>query len=152
IDACGYHALLILANLLAPDVRATLVRYETSGANARSYDSSVSYVAAAFAGPHAPANAREALPRSEMKALLGVAIRALKRAVRAGAEVDPATARGDLRDGGRLGDAAGSFVTLKKRGELRGCIGTLAATRPMWQSVAANAMAAALRDDRFPTV
>ena len=43
-----------------------------------------------------------------------------------------------------------SFVTLTQSGQLRGCIGTLEATRPLAEDVAANACSAALRDPRFP--
>jgi len=43
-----------------------------------------------------------------------------------------------------------SFVTLLKDGELRGCIGSLEATRPLVQDVTENALAAAFRDPRFP--
>jgi len=41
-----------------------------------------------------------------------------------------------------------SFVTLKKSGRLRGCIGSLAARRPLLEDVRANAVAAT-RDPRF---
>lgn len=50
-----------------------------------------------------------------------------------------------LRDGA-------SFVTLNKRGRLRGCIGSLEARRPLVLDVQQNAVAAALRDPRFPPV
>jgi hypothetical protein len=43
-----------------------------------------------------------------------------------------------------------SFVTLRRAGELRGCIGTLEAHRPLAQDVATNAFGAAFRDPRFP--
>jgi AmmeMemoRadiSam system protein A len=43
-----------------------------------------------------------------------------------------------------------SFVTLMREGRLRGCIGSLAARRPLGQDVAANARAAAFEDPRFP--
>lgn len=42
-----------------------------------------------------------------------------------------------------------SFVTLKLHRELRGCIGTLTASRPLAKDVAHNAFAAAFRDPRF---
>lgn len=43
-----------------------------------------------------------------------------------------------------------TFVTLLDRaGDLRGCIGTLDAFRPLAEDVAANAVAAAFRDPRF---
>ena len=41
------------------------------------------------------------------------------------------------------------FVTLTQGGELRGCIGTLEAHRPLLADVKANALAAAFRDPRF---
>lgn len=43
-----------------------------------------------------------------------------------------------------------SFVTLRLGGELRGCIGSLEAHRPLAEDVRCNAVAAALRDPRFP--
>src|SRR5262249_17666556 len=43
-----------------------------------------------------------------------------------------------------------TFVTLLKDGELRGCIGSLEATRPLAQDVGENALAAAFHDPRFP--
>ncbi len=45
-----------------------------------------------------------------------------------------------------------SFVTLNERGELRGCIGSLEAYRPLVADVAENAFNAAFRDPRFPPV
>ena len=42
-----------------------------------------------------------------------------------------------------------SFVTLSKKGELRGCIGSLEATKPLGEDVAENALGAAFRDPRF---
>ncbi|MCM8594517.1 AmmeMemoRadiSam system protein A [Accumulibacter sp.] len=43
-----------------------------------------------------------------------------------------------------------TFVTLKRNGQLRGCIGSLEAHRPLGIDVAENALAAAFRDYRFP--
>jgi hypothetical protein len=42
-----------------------------------------------------------------------------------------------------------TFVTLTRDGQLRGCIGSLEAHRPLEQDVRANAIAAAFRDPRF---
>lgn len=42
-----------------------------------------------------------------------------------------------------------TFITLKKDGRLRGCIGTVTAHRPLVNDVVANAYAAAFRDHRF---
>lgn len=58
-------------------------------------------------------------------------------------------------DGQALPDApfldrpGATFVTLRRNGDLRGCIGSLQAERPLRDDVAANARAAALRDPRF---
>ncbi len=51
---------------------------------------------------------------------------------------------------GALGRPAATFVTLKHAGELRGCIGSLKALRPLGVDVRENAIAAAFRDPRFP--
>ena len=45
-----------------------------------------------------------------------------------------------------------SFVTLKKSGKLRGCIGSLEVSEPLAVNVANNAHGAVARDSRFPTV
>jgi len=42
-----------------------------------------------------------------------------------------------------------TFVTLKQSGQLRGCIGSLQAVRPLGVDVRENAIAAAFRDPRF---
>jgi AmmeMemoRadiSam system protein A len=48
---------------------------------------------------------------------------------------------------------AACFVTLKKHGELRGCIGTLEpAESSLGEEIARNAYSSALRDPRFPPV
>jgi AmmeMemoRadiSam system protein B/AmmeMemoRadiSam system protein A len=52
--------------------------------------------------------------------------------------------------GSWLRQAGASFVTLTRDGELRGCIGSLQAHRPLIVDVAENAVAAAFRDPRFP--
>lgn len=49
-----------------------------------------------------------------------------------------------------LAQPAATFVTLKRDDELRGCIGSLEALRPLGVDVRENALAAAFRDPRFP--
>lgn len=48
-----------------------------------------------------------------------------------------------------LAEPGATFVTLTRQGELRGCIGTLEAHRPLGVDVRENAVAAAFRDPRF---
>jgi uncharacterized protein len=49
-----------------------------------------------------------------------------------------------------LQQKAATFVTLTKNENLRGCIGTIEAYRPLLLDIKANAFAAAFRDPRFP--
>ncbi len=52
----------------------------------------------------------------------------------------------------QLKEPYGAFVTLKKEGVLRGCIGYIVATEPLFLTVARMAGAAAFEDPRFPPV
>ena len=45
-----------------------------------------------------------------------------------------------------------AFVTLKKSGRLRGCIGDIFPQRPLYRSVIMNAINACVNDRRFPPV
>ena len=97
----------------------------------------VGYAAFAFtdeAGPDQPDTEKGEtllkLARSEIASRLGQAVTA------------PAQA-------GWLQEPGASFVTLTRQGELRGCIGTLEAHRPLGIDVRENAVAAAFRDPRF---
>jgi AmmeMemoRadiSam system protein A len=49
-----------------------------------------------------------------------------------------------------LAKPAATFVTLTQQGQLRGCIGSLEAHRPLATDVTENALASAFRDPRFP--
>jgi AmmeMemoRadiSam system protein A len=51
-----------------------------------------------------------------------------------------------------LPEASGAFVTIKRRGELRGCLGTLQCRRGLAEEVARCAADAASEDPRFPHV
>ncbi len=46
----------------------------------------------------------------------------------------------------------GAFVTLKKNGRLRGCIGYIQPVKPLWRTIIDNAVNAAVNDHRFPPV
>lgn len=51
-----------------------------------------------------------------------------------------------------LAEPAATFTTLRLAGELRGCCGSLEATRPLATDLAGSAFAAAFRDSRFDPV
>ena len=96
----------------------------------------------AYEGPWGVGYA-EAIFRDPDPPLYALARRAVTRAV---------TGRtGPAIEGGPSG--RGVFVTLRKGGALRGCIGRLSpGSGDLWHEVAQQARAAALRDPRFPNV
>ena len=51
-----------------------------------------------------------------------------------------------------LHEAGACFVTLMRRGELRGCVGSVRAFRSLFDDVWSNARASAFHDSRFPPV
>ena len=55
----------------------------------------------------------------------------------------------DVTAAGEFPGASGAFVTLKRDGQLRGCIGTLRCRRPLAEEVARLAVSAATEDPRF---
>jgi len=55
-------------------------------------------------------------------------------------------------DSENLKQKRGAFVTLKKSGQLRGCIGYIKAYKPLGETVQEMAIAAAFNDPRFPSL
>ncbi len=49
----------------------------------------------------------------------------------------------------RFGERGASFITLRRDGQLRGCIGSVRARRSLGEDIDENAVAAASRDPRF---
>ncbi|MBI5119211.1 AmmeMemoRadiSam system protein B [Candidatus Poribacteria bacterium] len=87
------------------------------------------------------------LSDGDKKTLLGLARRSLEAFVRDGRilKADPPESEILLKDGA-------AFVTLNKNGQLRGCIGQMQATMPLYQTVIRMAVAAASEDPRFSPV
>jgi AmmeMemoRadiSam system protein A len=84
------------------------------------------------------------LSESQKHALVDLARRAVVAQV-AGTPAPPLMAIG-------LPEASGAFVTLKRLGALRGCLGTLQCSRGLAAEVARCAAEAASEDPRFPPV
>ncbi|HET7753213.1 MAG TPA: AmmeMemoRadiSam system protein A [Anaeromyxobacteraceae bacterium] len=85
------------------------------------------------------------LSRVERSALLGVARASLRHHAGLGPEPEIPLA-------GALGEPRGAFVTLRREGELRGCIGRLQPERSLAQLVGELAVTAATADPRFEPV
>jgi len=78
------------------------------------------------------------------KTLLNLARRTIASRLGCGEPPESGDDHRDLQQHGAV------FVTLKKRGRLRGCIGNLEPVGPLWQGVRDNALNAAFNDYRFP--
>ena len=118
----------------------------------------VGYASAAFLGqaktaspqhqptlPTEPASADFTLSATACQELLSLARRRLAAALNKQAwKYEPPAAFPELAT------PAAAFVTLTKRGRLRGCIGTTTPRTPLWQAVLEMALAAAFEDPRFP--
>jgi AmmeMemoRadiSam system protein B/AmmeMemoRadiSam system protein A len=136
-EACGatpLNGLLILAKEKGLQIRllGACNSGDTAGGKARV----VGYSSFALYG-------QGAAPQDAGRILLAVARGAIE-----GALLQKATPPVDRPDWLKLRGA--SFVTLSKGGTLRGCIGSLEINRPLGEDVAANALAAAFEDPRFP--
>jgi len=66
------------------------------------------------------------------------------------ARFDKDKSQSDPPPAGPLMEIRGAFVTLTIEGRLRGCIGHVVGTEPLWRSVRSNAVNASFRDPRFP--
>lgn len=83
---------------------------------------------------------------AQKKRLMDIAVQTVQTLVKTGkkyevSETDP-----------RLRENEGAFVTIRKQGQLRGCIGHIIAQEPLYLTVRDMAVAAASEDPRFPPV
>jgi AmmeMemoRadiSam system protein B/AmmeMemoRadiSam system protein A len=153
---CGYVPISILLAALPGSAEAQLVEYATSGALTNDYTNSVSYVSAAFHGAWQPSEPPAAqatngtLSAEDKKVLLTLARKTILYALDKRRIPESADLGVTCREAVKVPRAA--FVTLKKHGELRGCIGDIFPQRPLYKSVITNAIYAAFADRRFAQV
>ena len=145
-QACGatpINGLLLAAQRRG--LRAELLDLRNSGDTAGDRRRVVGYAAVAFR-PATSGSVKELADEAQAseergRVLLAHARSAIAKALRLIAL--PAPERPFLQHHGA------SFVTLRQAGDLRGCIGSLQARRPLGDDVRANAVAAAFSDPRF---
>src|SRR5215213_6455571 len=89
---------------------------------------------------------------AEQQRLLAIARRAITAQVSGGVAPDRDGVDEQPRHGDPHARSAGVFVTLHDTGELRGCIGHMAADEPLVPALIDAATAACSRDPRFPPV
>ena len=171
ITACAFGPATLLMHLLGPQTGHEMLRYETSGSQSGDYSHSVSYIAMLFTDRQAfnavatlngstqadssstqavDAPSSNELSQEDMLLLHKMAIRALSLATSQGpmAVSSDAIAK-EFAIPEHFHKSYGAFVTLKSKGELRGCIGFIQPIKPLFQAVIENAVNAALRDRRF---
>lgn len=134
---------VLTALLLAKEMswqKPALIKYANSGDVTGDRSSVVGYGAFAIRGSSAPA------AEDNGKTLLDYARAVLKAHFSANAK-EPKPPEGKFFE-----EKRGVFVTLKKNGQLRGCIGQIVSDRPVKTNIREMALAAALQDPRFPPV
>lgn len=155
---CGRDPLMLLLVLLPAGVRGERVGFDTSGRMTGDGNTSVSYAALTYElAAGWPAVTGAAVPRAP-SVLDEAAQRTALRMARRTLEI--VLAGGALPDAATLGVPAApvwhaphaTFVTLERRGELRGCIGHIEPVQPLWRDLRDNAIAAARSDPRFAPV
>jgi len=145
-EACGRAPILALMHLARQKGwKAKLMDYRNSGDTGGDKSGVVGYASIAFTGEAEGSN-----PYSieERRRLIELARQAVREAVTTGRS--PSVNAEDFPPS--LREPKGSFVTLTQQGALRGCIGNLRATEPLYASIISNARSAATRDYRFPPV
>lgn len=149
LEACGrgpiVTALLLAARLGYPE--RSLLSYANSGDTAGNPSSVVGYAAIGMFDRPAGRNSSALSPEAG-QALVTAARQALERTL---AKREPAAAI-RLERYAELSRAGGLFVTLRKAGRLRGCIGRIRNGDSLAASVRPVALDAALHDGRFEPV
>jgi hypothetical protein len=147
-EACGERPILTLMHLARmKGWQARLLDQRNSGDTAGDTSRVVGYAAVAFFAPTNPP-ARTQFSEPERKQLLEVVRTTLKEVVASG-RLPEARTNGYPAS---FFEPKGCFVTLTKRGELRGCIGHIVPIEPLHRAVMDNARNAAIHDSRFTPV
>ncbi|MGA2467271.1 MAG: AmmeMemoRadiSam system protein B [Thermodesulfobacteriota bacterium] len=148
---CGVSGVLTLLYMTSPSTDVTYypIQYKNSGdAPSGGKEHVVGYYAIAVTKQAKLGKASFELDSKEKTALLAITRRAVERYIRTRSvpEVDPATLSDTLKT------PCGAFVTLNKRGMLRGCIGRFDTSEPLYKVVQEMAVASATQDYRFKPV
>jgi AmmeMemoRadiSam system protein A len=153
---CGSVPIAILLSMMSESSKAHLIKYTTSGELTGDFSNSVSYMAIAFSGVwEKPAEIEPQANNSELteedkKQLLLLARETMVYALQNRRVPDASDLGITISDSMRPARAA--FVTLKKNGVLRGCIGDIFPRQPLYKSVIMNAINACVNDRRFVPV
>ncbi len=144
-EFCGYDAVAIVKDYAERrNAKFSLLKYANSGDTTGSKDRVVGYMAGIFS---IYGNKEVDMYSAEQrKTLLKLARRSIEHYLKTGERINV-----EVSDPG-LYKERGAFVTLKERGNLRGCIGHIIGDTPLCEVVANMAVEAAVGDPRFPAV
>jgi AmmeMemoRadiSam system protein A len=92
------------------------------------------------------------LSPAEGKELLDIAWNSVRRTVQGKGPEPMAAQHASADPDGMLSQPAGAFVSLYRRGELRGCLGLIVSEAPLAETVSQLAGRTAVEDPRFPAV
>lgn len=95
---------------------------------------------------------KRTIEERDKKALLELSRYVLKSFVEEGRDDFVSSVLEKFNISDALKEVMGVFVTLRKRGELRGCIGHIVGYYPLYEGVIINTLNAAANDPRFPGV
>ncbi|MBM4387676.1 MAG: AmmeMemoRadiSam system protein A, partial [Deltaproteobacteria bacterium] len=149
---CGEKPIRVLMNILPPDSEAKLLKFDTSGKITGDFTNSVSYESIAFFTKNDTLayHGIRVIDREDEETLLKLARLTLKYHLQKKAVPDPV--KEGLSLSGAVKESYGVFVTLRKNGSLRGCIGSIMPVEPLFEGVIRNAVNAASHDPRFEPV
>lgn len=147
---CGAGPIRVMLAALSEGVVGVPVTFDTSGRITGDFENSVSYVSIAFhmATAGSADSGGSVLDEAARRYVVSLARRTLRQYLAGRGRPDPDGAGETVPDAVRRNH--GVFVTLKKGGNLRGCIGSILPTEPLLQGVVRNAVNAAVNDPRFP--
>jgi hypothetical protein len=149
---CGWTSVLSLLFMTEgrEDLQYRLIEYKNSG-DSKLYgdkDRVVGYCSIVLEESQASGDIGFSLTKEEKADLLNIARSTITEYVNHGRS--PEFKEAQLSD--KLKQPCGAFVTLRKEGQLRGCIGRFEAVEPLFDVVRQMAISASTQDYRFPAV
>lgn len=145
----GVKTIIEFCNIL-DGCKIAILKYANSGdvdigdkSSVVGYSSIVIYKPSNDSGEEGAIMKEEYLNKEEKKKLIAIAKASIIEAV--GGKRQPGVEVTEER----LKENCGAFVTIKKHGRLRGCIGYIVAVKPLYETVKDVARSAAINDNRF---
>lgn len=155
ITMCGFVPVGIMMKIFSGEkIENKLMSYYKSGDAENKYNLSVSYASIVFfekkKGLKVNKKSFLSLSLKEKQVLISMARKTLEMYYKKKDYLTNIEKRDKLTE--NLRKKTGVFVTLREKGELRGCIGSIVGIKPLYQGVMENVINAAYRDPRFVPV